>query len=348
MAHLIVPRVQDNSGNAFPGALLYVYQNSAFTTPAELFSTATLAQVGGSGDMANPVVAASDGRFPTVFIEEDSVVYWRMTDANGDLLQEVEAVKGVPGSPLGINLDFGDDGRFKVEGQGGIVQMEMGDPTGDESGGDMRLGGWAGTQATSLEIDVAEVTVSGDQTTQGDHVVDGDFTFAGGQTADLVISEGTLAAAATQAIEFPAGYDIYELDLVFTTLGAGTISAVVSYDNGATYKSTNEYVWRNHRVPTSGTPAGSATNATTSIQVTDQGSAQAGAAHYVRMNILNLADKMTAMWWSGLTISTLSEAVQVSGAANLNAVFGRATHIRFSSGASIAFRYILKGRRRAA
>lgn len=343
MAHLVIPRAQDNSGNAASGAKLYVYETTT-TTPAELYSTAALAAAGGEGDLANPLTADVSGWFVTVFVGENEVVDWQLRTSAGDLLREEEAVQGVPGGTEGVDLNFGDDGRLLIHGEGGVVQIETGDPTGDNIGGDARIGGWAGTQGGELELDYAELEVTGDATVAGDAAVTGGLTFDAGRTVDLVIGEDTLAAAATQTITIPTGYDIYELDLYSITSGVGASAFVMqfSYDNGSTYKSTNEYDWMNSH-------NGTVENLqnTTSMRLSDELLAgPAGEANHMRIVLYNLSDVQTVARWDGVVFGSTSTPQRVLGAGSTVAVYGKVTNIRFTNGSTPAFKYLLKVRRR--
>lgn len=348
MAHLTASRLraQDNSGNAYALATLTVYETGT-TNPAELYSTAALAAVGGDGDLANPVTSNAAGYFPAIFLGENVTVDLLCEDSEGNDLWQANGVQGVPGGTDAIAVDLGDDGRFRVTGDGGLVQIEVGDPTGDESGGDMRFGGWAGTQGGEAEIDFAEVNVTGDQTTQGDHTVVGDFSFAAGQTVDLVIAEGTVTAQASTTFALPAGYDIYDLDIygIAPSATGGDPRVQFSYDNAATWKSTNEYDYNhstNANTPTTGTAAAH-------IELTDQIKAPAtGESNHLRLTIWNLSDKATALMWDGIGFGLTSAPVRITGSGATVASYGRATHLKlFSvSTGNLTFKYILKGRRR--
>lgn len=346
MAHLVVPRAQDNSGNASSGATLTVYETGT-TTPAELYSTAALAEAGGDGDLSNPVTADSAGRFVTVFVSETEVVDWQMHTSAGVLLQEVEGVKGVPGSPVAINLDFGDDGRFKVDGDGTIVQVEFGDPTGDNIGGDGRIGGWDGTQGGELEIDFDEVSLTGDMTTGGDVTVGGDLTFDG-QTPDLVVLEGTETGVATKTLNLPTGYEFYEIDFYnIAPVSGGGFRVQLSYDNGASFKSTNEYDW-NHSQISGGSISHDYADASAYIQISDDAAnVNAGEAHHFRVSIVSTATKTTGLWWDGVIIAT-SQPRRLLGSAMTVGAYGQVTNLKiYTITGTMDFKYMVKARRRS-
>jgi hypothetical protein len=357
MAHLAPSRIraQDNSGNAYSGATLTVYDTGT-TTPVELYSTAALAALGGNGDVANPTTgqwaSGSDGYFPTLFVNENAVVDVICKTSGGTTLWQALGVEGVPGGDDDIAVDLGDDGRFRVFGAGGIVHMEFGDPLGDDTGGDARIGGWDSTAGTSLEVEFATAAFSGDVTVGDDLTVTGDLTFDGGRTVDLIVGEGTQTSTAGGIIALPTGYEMWDIDLYDIKVGSdNNLRLQFSYDNGVTYKSTAEYKFV-ASYNTGSTTTAESGSGVGYIQLTSQNanSGPADEASHVRVTIASSALRVTTAFWDGVVYTSVSGVYRISGAGILDADYGVPTHVKVLRGASgtHSYKYMVKARRRRA
>jgi hypothetical protein len=188
--------------------------------------------------MTNPTTGTdksnAGGWFPQVFMAESSAVDILLKDAAGVTLSSYVNVIAL-GSDTGALLrDFGIGGRSSIRGSGGTVYYEAGDPTGDDIGGTMSLGGWNGTQADSITLNGAAVNVTGI------------LKEGGKKSRGFVYTEGTFSASAGVAIALtntPTGvraWDIEVIDLFFSTAGTN-FGFLLSYDGGATYVVTATY-----------------------------------------------------------------------------------------------------------
>ena len=342
MAHLAPSRLraQDNSGNAYSGATLTVYETTT-TTPAELYSTAALAAAGGAGDLENPLTADAAGYFPQVFLSETAVVDFQVKTSAGVLLYEDEAVQGVPGSTEGFLQDLGDNGRVRIVGANNVGNLEFGDPTGDDVGGDGRIGGWNGTQAATVEIDAAATDVTGDMTVQGGLDVDGALSF-GGYQIDAVLGEGTISGAASTDITLPGGFDGYEIDLLDVRATTGT-QPYLTLGFGATPTFFTAYSWA-YMLNSSAAIEDEADNQIV-LGAIDNPSA---AANFIRIRIARCDDEI-AVIWDGVvhTTTTLGNISRLTGVGQtLNAASAAPTAIRVGLlGGTLSCQYVIRSRR---
>ena len=129
-------RVVDAAGVPINGGKLRIY-NTGTTTLSTVWANAAL-----STPLTNPVVADSAGRLPQIFGADGLVVDCKMLTAANVELSDTAFTKSFSGDTSGdIYRDF-TSARFQITKIAGEVEIEAGDPTGDDVGGTMRLGGW--------------------------------------------------------------------------------------------------------------------------------------------------------------------------------------------------------------
>lgn len=146
----------DSAGVSISGAKLYTYI-AGTTTPKTTYTTVAL-----STPQANPVVADSAGRFPELWAADGATFDLKWTDAAGVQITLFQSVQSLGSTATGaVTRDFGADGRLNLESRGGITYLEGGDPSPDNIGGKVRVGGWAGTQADTIILDGAAVSATG-------------------------------------------------------------------------------------------------------------------------------------------------------------------------------------------
>ncbi|MCR5881188.1 hypothetical protein [Phenylobacterium sp. J367] len=151
-------RVTDSANAVISGGKLRLY-DAGTTNLTPVFSDAGL-----TTPLTNPVVAASNGWLPMIYAAEGTAVDGAFLDASNNVLsgQSFEDSVFVGDNSGDIERDFGANGRFSVNADtGGMPNVEFGDPTGDDTGGEGRIGGWAGTQGDALELDFATVSSTG-------------------------------------------------------------------------------------------------------------------------------------------------------------------------------------------
>jgi len=221
-------RVVDAAGVPINGGKLRIY-NTGTTTLSTVWANAAL-----STPLTNPVVADSAGRLPQIFGADGLVVDCKMLTAANVELSDTAFTKSFSGDTSGdIYRDF-TSARFQITKIAGEVEIEAGDPTGDDVGGTMRLGGWENTQADQIELDGALVNVTGkfkENSKKLDGVVYTARTAFSGATVDITLPND------------PTGCLAWEIDFwdVITT-GAANIYARLGY-GGAVKSGASDYAW---------------------------------------------------------------------------------------------------------
>lgn len=230
-------RVLDASGNAIVGATLLV-RTAGTTVPASIYRDANL-----TVPMTNPLSGsdASDaqGYFPQFFALEGATFDIVLKNSGGATLTDGSLVS-VPavGQASGVFIRDLTGSRFKVSNAAGVVQIETGDPTGDDTGGKVRIGGWAGTQGDSASIDYAATDFTGNVTVNG-----------GKKLPGAVQTEATFSAVSSLDIALPAspsGVYSWEIEIIDLVMSAvADLSLRFSTDGGASYRSTSDYGTQN-------------------------------------------------------------------------------------------------------
>jgi len=222
-------RVVDAAGVPINGGKLRIY-NTGTTTLSTVWANAAL-----STPLTNPVVADSAGRLPQIFGADGLVVDCKMLTAANVELSDTAFTKSFSGDTSGdIYRDF-TSARFQITKIAGEVEIEAGDPTGDDVGGTMRLGGWENTQADQIELDGALVNVTGKLKENGkklDGVVYTARTSFSGATVDITLPND------------PTGCLAWEIDFwdVVTT-GAANVYVRIGYAGGAVKSGASDYAW---------------------------------------------------------------------------------------------------------
>lgn len=196
--------------------------------------TTTLANVyrdsGLSSAMTNPTSgsdsADANGWFPQVFASEGANFDIILKTSGGSTLASYLSVAAIGAQSGSLSRDF-TNSRFAASGTSGIVSLEAGDPTGDNVGGKMRVGGWAGTQADDIELDGVLVNVTGRLKERSKKI------------PGTVYTEATATAAATLDITLPndpAGVACWDIDILrLTTSADASLSMTISVNSGASF-----------------------------------------------------------------------------------------------------------------
>lgn len=256
MAVLFAPRIRatDANGDPINGATLTIY-NAGTTTPASVYSNPGL-----TVPLVNPVVADANGWLPQIFASEGAAFDF-LPSAGWDF--DAESVVALGGSDSDLVRDFGGS-RFQVYNTAGVVQIEGGDATGDDTGGQIRIGGWNGTQADEIELDGTINTT-------------GPFTEDGKKLRDVVYTAGgTSSGAATIIVALPndpTGCRVHEIDIIDLagTGAGGNITLTVSTDNGATYVASGYYSTYSRTIRASSSQGGSSGAASALIGISGGG-----------------------------------------------------------------------------
>jgi len=325
-------QVFDANGNPIPGAKLLT-RVPGTTTPKATYTDATL-----TVPLSNPVIADSGGRFPQIFADEGQVFDLVLTTATDVTIDSFYNVTALGASGNSILIDFGVNGRFAVIGEGGEPNIKFGDPTGDDVGGDGRIGGWDNTQGTNLEIDFANTEFTGGIT-------------AGGVLNPFprLLTSGVATAAATTDISLDQSYENWELRITNLTSSTGSVvQMLVSFDGGATYKAAaGDYIYEGIGQSNAG-----AVNTTVSsadhMRLSHAGVASAatgGVMFTVRINSRAAQETYAISNFASLIAATVTESIsgQMASSTN-NKNYGKATRIRIlGTPGNLTFRYALTG-----
>jgi hypothetical protein len=231
MGQIYQPRLQEfgATGVPIPSARLYTFDPVATTTPKATYSDNDLLVSNGAY-----VQADAAGVFPQIFAANGEAFYASLRTAAGVEVQQFQFLTALGSDDASSLLrDFTTNGRFQVRGSGGIVQIEVGDPSGDDIGGDGRIGGWEGTQGGSLGLDFAEV--------EGTGFSDFPVVKRAGVTewVPRLLIAGTASAVSELILPLDDTFECWELQLRNIKNTAATLTqAVLSFDGGATYKNT--------------------------------------------------------------------------------------------------------------
>lgn len=231
MALLYNPRFVafDANGDPISGAQLYTYDSVATSTPKLTYSDAAR-----TVDHENPVVADTNGVFPQIFGAEGDGYYLVLKDADDVLVDEFLAVQTLGQDASSVFLrDFALNGRLKAYGAGGVVNLEFMPPEGDDVGGAGRIGGAEGTQAETLEVDVAATEFTGT-------VEATEFIRAGvAEPFPRLTASGTASAAATLDIPLDGDFEGWEIRVLYgSSSGTGVLRGRLSFDSASTFKDT--------------------------------------------------------------------------------------------------------------
>lgn len=333
MATLIDGRIviEDASGNRVSGGKLRIYETGT-TNLADVFSDSGL-----TTPLPNPVVANSAGVCPQVYGEAGLVVDCAMlTSADVEISGRSFTMTLLGSTSTGAEYDFGNS-RGKLSGSGGVFSIEAGDMAGDDTGGQMRLGGWGGTQADSIELDAAAVDTTGT------------FTENGKELPGVVQTSSTSSGAATVIIALPntnpEGCRVYEVDIIdIVCASSGSITGTFSFDNGATYDATGYYA-SSSKAPTSNagvTSGGSAND--TSAAITSMAAAPTAAqpAHMhfklITPNTTTGTVSMVGVFCGG-SLTSGEEGTHAPFRAMQETNGGRCTHIKLTFPGTVSCTY---------
>lgn len=240
MALLIGPwqRATDSANAVVSGAKLRIYEQGT-TTLATVYSDDGL-----TTPASNPLTADSAGWFDLVYATQDQLFDIRVETATGGAASTpIKSWSDQPAlGPEGSSLlrDF-INARFKVSASSGVVNIEVGDPDPDNTGGSMRLGGWADTQADDIEIDAAAVTTTGPLSVGGALSTTGVITENGKKLPGVIQTPATTFTTASRVdiplTNTPTGvraWEIYVFDLLWSA--SSDLRMRLAYDATPTFK----------------------------------------------------------------------------------------------------------------
>jgi hypothetical protein len=333
-------QIRDTAGAPVNGGKLRIYTANT-TSLANVYSDTAQ-----TVPLVNPVAADSLGYLPDIFLSDSTNYDCAELTAGGVVIRAYDDVPAVGSDGSTFVKDF-TGSRFQLRNSAGVLQMETGDPVGDNSGGKGRLGGWAGTQGDELEIDYGSTTITGSAQ------IDGTLTVGGSSVAlDNVIASGTATASSTLDIPLTGSLQRYTLELLnLTVSGAGvTLQARFAFDGVPTFKTgVTEYGYTGDSL--SGAP-GSAISAGASSIVISGGSTIDSADKAVGIIEVFTPPNNTGSHPTWLKADILwdiagaNNIVLARTAGSCGSTFGEATYIRlFASSGTISCKWKLKSGR---
>lgn len=188
--------------------------------------------------MSNPTTGAdkadSAGYFPQIYSADGVLFDILEKNASGVTIATYLSVLSLGSSTSDLYRDF-TNSRFQARGAGGIVYLEGGDPIGDDVGGKLTLGGWAGTQADEIDINAVLVNVIG-------RLKEGGLKLPG-----IVQTPATTFTGAANVVipltNSPTGERAWDIDIIDFVLSgtAVVLSLRFSYDGGVTFSTATNY-----------------------------------------------------------------------------------------------------------
>lgn len=244
----------DSNGDPISGSTIE-FKVNATSTAKNAYASAADANAA-----TNPITSQTSdaaGRFAPAFGPDDAKyrVVWK--DSAGATIRTFDDVE-VQGSTSGeIYKDLDSDGRFQIVGaSSGKVQMEFGDPTGDDTGGDARIGGWDSTQGTTLELDFATVTTTGNESVAGDVDVGGSLTVGTYEIGLVRVGSNTATAQTTYDVALPTDSNLYFMTITNFSVATDRerLAYRVGYGSPSTIRTT-DYAYTN-TINSAGTVSG--------------------------------------------------------------------------------------------
>lgn len=328
-------QVFDSNGDPLPGAKL-ITRVPGTTTPKATYNAPDLLN-----PLTNPVIADSAGRFPQMWANTGENYDLVLTDENDVTIESFEEVTALGSEDQAVNIDFGTNGRFAIEGSDGVPNIEFGPPVGDDVGGSGRIGGWNGTQGDDLEIDFATVNYNGNIKTTG---LIGTPTIAAG--TPIALLKATVTPAASFTIALDQRFSRWQLvldNVVMATAGSPTL--VMSFDGGGTYKTgASDYMYQNLRqVNASVTAAGPTAAAAINLAGSNIGTDALGI--YV-INLFSTSTQETRFIaeYSALGPTAGTTGMGTTNGTTNNKAYGKVTNLRIATTAgNISCTYTLIG-----
>jgi hypothetical protein len=328
-------RALDASGNPIVGATLTVY-TAGTTTPASIWRDSGL-----SVAMSNPTSGAdksdSAGRFPQIYAADSATFDVLLKDAAGVTLASYLSVIALGTSDTTFVRNF-TNSRLQARGSGGTVYIEAGDPSGDDIGGTMRLGGWNGTQADLVTVDTAQFNTTG-QIKQGGYKLAGIVRYE-----DITFT--TVSSAPIPLINEPTGVRVWDIDIIdlVMSLAGAALEFLLSYDGGATYVTTATYSSAvNASFATTNSPTGGAGGTNVAIGINVHQVANVPGSASIRVITANSGSFATQVFGQVNLWENSTTVPKVHTFAAWESTGGRATHLLLlPSGGTISGIYRLR------
>ena len=323
-------RALDDDGAIIPGAYLRIKVAGSATLATDVFDDPDLTP---GTEIANPLQADTNGWFPLLYALAGSQYDVYLEDASNATVREFLSVEALGSDSASFERDFGTSRAAIRALASAWTSFEGGPPTGDDTGGKVRLGGWNGTQADEAKIDAVATDITGTVTVENGYKLLG----------KVLTDKTTFSAAATVAIplsESPAnvsGFEIIIGDL--TATGTGAITGQFSFDGGSTYKSgASDYNYTKSRVDNAAGPgiavSPAALGADTKLDLTYIYRSAANRGGLLRILVLtpDSGSGHTVVICDGVCLDS-SSATYMAGLLSVGECvggYGRATHLRIS------------------
>lgn len=240
----------DDNGTLIDNATLRV-RNQGTVNLASIYTSATLAT-----PLTNPIPVSAGGVFAQIYAPLGTQFDIALLNGTGGLVRQWLAVDALGSdantferifSGARVQLHAGDIGDGTIG-----LNFEAGDPSPDDIGGTMRIGGWAGTSLDRLDIEAVHTNISGDVEVLGGVDVSAvrGISEGGRKLSEVVfVPATTFTAVSTVDIaltNLPTGTREWIIDFWDVLMGTTTTGflARLSYDGGVTYKAgAADYAW---------------------------------------------------------------------------------------------------------
>lgn len=322
------------------------FRETGTSTLATIYTDAAL-----SIASANPLQAASDGWTPNFYAADGlavDVAFFQ--NDNGSLGAEITGnamTAAVFSATSGTTFtrDFGAGGRAQIRGSSDTVYFEGGNPTGDNSGGNVYLSGWNGSTADSVKLNGPT------------DVVSDTFTVNSKKLPGVVQTAATTFTAVTNLdiplTNSPSGVRAWEIliwDLALST--ADRLNGRLSYDSGSTYKSgASDYSYSTgNMIKAAGASFTVSSGAGDYLLTTDE--QVAAAANGVIKLLVTTVNSGNGFTTINGHVNAKNQTTSAPGLWMANAHglgnYGRATHLRIfggTNGATLTGKYRVVGLR---
>lgn len=229
MAIVVGPfyRALDDNNVLVPSAQLRVRTAGSAVLAVNIYSDSAM-----TIQHANPVQADAAGWFPLIYSpsgQKFDVAILTSIAAGGAVVHSFLNQESVGSDTGALTRDFTTSRARIAASTGGVTSFEAGDPTGDDVGGKVRVGGYSDSQADTISLDGAATNTTGTLTVRSKKLLGlvetPAVTFTAASTVDIPLTNT------------PTGVLAWEVDLWdFLTSATANLYARFSYDGGGTFK----------------------------------------------------------------------------------------------------------------
>lgn len=225
----------DDDGVPLAGAKYRFYDAASHATPKNAYTSNALTT------SFTFLTADSGGNFAQAYAAQNSAYYVTLEDQFGVPVAAWDNITGLGGNSASSFDQTFADARWKVSS--GLIDGvnlglidEAGFPSPTNTGGNRRMGGWAGSQGTKLVLDYAAIATTGSLTILNGKKLPG--VVLTDKTAFSAVSTVDITLPAT-----PAGVRAWRVELfdVVCSAGSGDVRLRLAYGGGAVKTGATDY-----------------------------------------------------------------------------------------------------------